>query len=82
MTHISIEVPIGAIGDIQAALLRSGMGVLDSAELSEYIITSNGFVSFKLDKLEERGVDPALVVQELRRVGLIVRWSGEDGAAS
>lgn len=55
------------------------MGVLDSAELSEYIITSNAFVSFKLEK---RGVDPALVVQELRRVGLIVRWSGEDGAAS
>ena len=51
MPHISIEVPIDMIGDIQAALLGSGMGVLDSAELSQHIIESNGFVNFKTDRL-------------------------------
>ena len=78
MPHISIEVPIDMIGDIQAALLGSGMGVLDSTELSQHIIESNGFVSFKTDKLGKSGVDPALLVQELQRAGLIVRWIGED----
>ncbi len=78
MTRISIGVPIGAIGDIQAALLQSGMGVLDSAELSEYIIASNGFVSLRIDKLGKSGVDPALLVQELQRAELIVRWTGEN----
>lgn len=76
MAYMTIEVPDGVIGDIHSALIRSGFGHLDSAEFAEHIISS-GSVSFKSSRLGKAGVDPAFLVQELRAVGLLVRWTGE-----
>lgn len=76
MAYMTIEVPGGVIGDIQSALIRSGFGHLDSAEFAEHIINSVS-VSFKSSHLDKAGVDPAFLVQELRAVGLLVRWTGE-----
>ena len=73
---MSIEHPGGVVGDIEAALLRSGFGHLDSVEMAEAIVL-NGIVGFRTDKLGKAGIDPLVLVHELRSTGLIVRWSGE-----
>jgi hypothetical protein len=80
MAYMTIEVPGGVIGDIEAALIRSGFKRLDSAEFAEHIIPSGGSVSFKTNKLGKSEIDPALLAQELRATGLIVRWTGEAAA--
>ena len=82
MAKISIEHPGGVIGDIEAALSRACWPRPESIELASLILTSNGGIDFKTNKLAEMGVDPAVLVRELRAVGLRVRWSGEPGAAT
>lgn len=81
MAHMFVEVPGGEVGDVEAALRKSGLGVLDSAELAEHIITSAG-ASFDTKKLGKAGIDAETLARELRAAGLIVRWTGEVGPAA
>jgi hypothetical protein len=79
---MSIKISSGAIGDIEAALIRCGFGRLDSAELSNGIINSADGVGFKTNKLAKFGIDPSRLVQELQSVGLIVHWTGAGGTSA
>jgi hypothetical protein len=77
MGKLTIDTPTGLIGDVESVLLRAGLGRIESAELAEMIISNPG-VGFKTQKLVRPGVDISKLVSELRRVGLVVRWSGEN----
>ena len=77
MAYMTIELASGVVGDIEGALIRSGLGREDSAELSHAILNSPGGISFRTNKLGKIGIDPDALVQELRATGLIVRWTGE-----
>ena len=80
MAYISVELRDGAVGDIEAALIRAGCDRLGGAELMECIIESQGPIRFRDNKLSKAGVDPAVLVRELRAIGLVVRWTGESMA--
>ena len=82
MALISIRVPSGVIGNIEAALIRAGFGVLDSSEFAQHIITDSGSINFTSSKLRKAGIDPTVLAQELRDVGLIVHWTGDHGPAA
>jgi hypothetical protein len=77
MAYMEIQLPEGTVGDIEAALIRSGFGVADSVELADLILESNG-VSFGTNRLGKAGIDPAALMRELRQIGLLVRWTGQD----
>jgi hypothetical protein len=78
---MSIQLSDGGFGDIEAALLRAGLGRQASAEFAEHIIDGGVYFNFKASKLREAGIDPEVLVRELRAVGLRVRWGGEKGEA-
>lgn len=75
MGRVVIEVPAGIIGDIEAALMRAGLGEVESTKLAAAIISTTA-VGFRDDRLVRSGIDVSRLVAELRGVGLVVHWSG------
>lgn len=80
MAYMSIELRDGAVGDIEAALIRAGFGRLESAVLMEHIIGSSGSICIRTNKLGRAGINPAVLLQKLKAIGLVVRWTGESTA--